>query len=56
VAVAVGIDPDDGVNLALEQGMAVAPFETATLAGTGLGWRHRVRQDCEGSRHQADRL
>jgi hypothetical protein len=39
VAVAVGVDPDDGVNLALEQGMAVAPSRRRPLAGTGLGWR-----------------
>jgi hypothetical protein len=42
VAVAVGVDPDDGVDLALEHGHGGCSFQTATVAGTGLGWRHHA--------------
>ena len=57
VGVAVSVDPDDGVNLALEQGMAAAPFQDGDrwLAPAWVGVTTR-RQDCEGSRPGADRL
>ena len=56
VAAAVGVDPDDGVSLALEQGMAVAPPDgDRWLASAWVGVTTR-RQDCGGSRPPVDRL
>ena len=42
VAVAVGVDPDDGVNLTLELGHGGCSFQTATVGWPGLGRRHHA--------------
>jgi hypothetical protein len=57
VAVAVGVDPDDGVNPALEHGHGGCSFQDGDhwLAPAWVGVTTR-RQDCEGSRPRADRL
>jgi hypothetical protein len=50
VAVAVGVDADDGVNLPSSRASRLLLPRRRPLAGTGLGWSHRVRQDREGAR------
>jgi hypothetical protein len=57
VAVTVGVDPDDGVNPALEHGHGGCSFRGRRQPTVAvLGGVTTRRQDCEESRPRADRL